>query len=165
VNDPLVHLSRLQGLIEAQRGLVPVEHRPLHAPAVALARDTRQPPQQRPANAMGTLRGTHEQVFEVQARATHKSREVEEKQGETCRLALPLGDQHVDDRMRRFQLAAQVFGARLGLVCQFFVLGKLAHQRGDDGRIGHRGGSDVQHGHYSAMNQRMSLSRSSTKRL
>src|SRR5687767_3171905 len=95
VNDPLFHLARAERLVEPERGLVPVEHGPLHAPAIAFLRDARERPQKRAADAVRTLRGPHEQVFEIQARPRHESREVEEIQGETTGFPIPFRDQHV----------------------------------------------------------------------
>src|SRR5687767_15491843 len=67
VDDPFLHLARAERSVEAERGLVPVENRPLHAAAVARLRDARELAQERAPDAVGALRGSHEQIFEVQA--------------------------------------------------------------------------------------------------
>ena len=129
--------------------------------------DARQRAQQRAADAVAALRGPHEQVFEIQARPADEGREVEEIQRETRRLAVPLGDQHVDHRDSAIRArAGNPPAVALASSQQLLVVGELAHQARDDRRVGARCGSDVQHGRaiYSAMYQRMSLSRSSTKR-
>ena len=61
-----------------------------------------------------------------------EGREVEEVQRETGGLAVPFGDQHVDHRVRRLDLAQEICRGRLGLVQQLLVVGELAHQARDD---------------------------------
>ena len=165
VDDPLLHLPRIERLVEAQRRLVPVEHGPLHATTAALLRDAREGSQQRTTDAMTALRGAHEEIFEIQARPADECRKIEEIQRKTRRFSFPFRDQHVDHRVRRLELAQKIFRRRFRLIEQLFVLRELAHEARDDRRVCPRCGPDVQHGlHYSAMYQCMSLSRSSTKR-
>jgi hypothetical protein len=166
MDDPLLHLPRAQRLVELQRRLVPVEHGPFQPAAAAIARDARQRPQQRTPDAVTAQGGAHEQILEIQPGPADKRREVEEVQRESGGLTVPLGDEHAYHGIFCFELTPEIRRVRLGLVQQLFVIGQFAHQACDGGRVRGRGGSDVQHGPiYSAIYQRMSSVRSSTKRL
>ena len=96
-------------LVETQRGLVPVEHGPLHAAAVAFLR--------RCAPARAAMRGRC-RACAAPGRTNRSSRyrpgpaderrKVEEIQRESRGFAVPFGDQHVDHRVRRFELAQEI---------------------------------------------------------
>jgi hypothetical protein len=49
LDAPFVHADRAHRAVEVDRGLVPVEHRPLEPSATAVERDAREVPQQRGA--------------------------------------------------------------------------------------------------------------------
>ena len=90
---------------------------------------------------------------------------IAEWNGAPCGFAVPLGDQHVDHRVRRLEFAQEIGCRGLGVGQQLFVVGELAHQRRDQRRVRAGCRTDVEHGlRHSAMYQRMSLSRSSVKR-
>src|SRR3989442_8267656 len=61
--DPLAPELRAELPAEADRGRVPVEHRPLHPAAAAPHGDLRERPEERPAGAVAALRGKDEKVL------------------------------------------------------------------------------------------------------
>src|SRR5690349_19663437 len=66
-DPPLRHHCRTEALVEIDRRLVPVEHGPLEARAVALDCERSDPLQQRLADAASPHVLVHEQVFEPDA--------------------------------------------------------------------------------------------------
>src|SRR5438445_7283536 len=82
--DPLAPELRAELPAEADRGRVPVEHRPLHPAAAAPHGDLRERPEERPAGAVAALRGKDEEVLEVERRPAEERgvREVVECQAD-----------------------------------------------------------------------------------
>lgn len=79
VDGPFVHRHGTERLVKVDAGLVPVEADPLQAAAAAFHCDFRQLLQQPFAVPFATMLGTHEEVFQVDARAAHESGEVVKK--------------------------------------------------------------------------------------
>ena len=79
---PFLHGPGAETFVELDRGLVPVEHRPLEASAIALGGDLRQMREQRAPRAAPAPLGTHEQVLEIQAALAEKGRVVVKEQRE-----------------------------------------------------------------------------------
>src|SRR3546814_7987647 len=73
IDDPLALHFGTETLIEADRRLVPIEHRPFETATAARDADLRELREQPLADALAALCRLHEQVFEVQARLDRKS--------------------------------------------------------------------------------------------
>src|SRR3546814_18009291 len=82
---PLVHHLRAETFVEADRGLVPVEHRPFEPCAVACHAELRQMREQRLAEPGAARVGTHEQILEVNAGLALEGRKIGEEERETLR--------------------------------------------------------------------------------
>src|SRR5438552_1149371 len=63
---PRVHRRRAEPFIEPDRRLVPVEHRPLEAPAAPFDRERREMLQQRLAVAAAAMLGNDEEILEIE---------------------------------------------------------------------------------------------------
>jgi hypothetical protein len=67
LHRPLVHRDGVDGLVEANRPLVPVQHPPVEAVVATVEADAREGPQQRGAYSRPASRWPHVQVIEVDA--------------------------------------------------------------------------------------------------
>src|SRR5262249_42002390 len=74
--SPVLEQVRAEPAIEADGGLVPIEHRPFHAAPAALERETSQMLEQLTANPAIAILVAYEQVFEIQPRTAQKGRVV-----------------------------------------------------------------------------------------
>src|SRR5687767_11323946 len=83
IDGPFRHRGRAERLIQPDRRLVPVEHRPLESAVVALDRDPRECREQRTANAATTRGRPHEQILEIEARPCEERRVALEEQRES----------------------------------------------------------------------------------
>src|SRR2546427_6719758 len=75
VRGPLIERDGSQAPVEPDRGLVPVEHRPLEPRASALESRARQPCEQALADAEPARFGSHVEVLEVDAGLADEGRE------------------------------------------------------------------------------------------
>src|SRR5205814_3844737 len=78
---PLIQRLRPEAPVESDRGLVPVQDRPFHAPAVALDRHLREIDEQRAADAAAAPLGYDEEILEIQAAPAQKRRMVVKPHG------------------------------------------------------------------------------------
>ena len=88
MDRPFVHGVRTNPAVHAERQLVPIEHRPLHAPVAAIDGDPGQVHQQPAAEPVAAPLRKHEEVFEVQAGPTEECREALEEEREADGFAL-----------------------------------------------------------------------------
>src|SRR5687767_6847724 len=107
VDLPLVHRHGAELSVEADGRLVPVEHGPLEAGAVALARQTREVREQPAAHAAPAHLRPDVEVFEVEAAQSRPRREVVEEERHPGRLAADVGDAPLGDTARAEQRLAQ----------------------------------------------------------
>ena len=85
--------------IEVDGALVPVEHRPLHAPAVSFLGKDRQLSEHGRSDSRPAVGGLDVDVFEVEPLATEKGRVVVEEHGGADSRALDFGDQGLGSRL------------------------------------------------------------------
>src|SRR2546427_3177237 len=144
--DPLAPELRAELLVEADRGRVPVEHRPLHPAAAAPHGDLRERPEERPAGAVAALRGQDEKVLEVERRRAEERgvREVVECQAEG--RATPAADERLEVAPSAEAVTADPPGGRLHPVGEPLVLGEAADQPEDRGRVARRSVADRERG-------------------
>src|SRR6185437_3881490 len=83
-DPPVREHARAERLVEADRRLVPVEHRPLKAPAAPVARDDGELREKLAPEAAAAVCGAYEDILEPQARSAEEGRVSMKKQGETC---------------------------------------------------------------------------------
>ena len=144
---PLLHHARAHALVEAQRRLVPIEHRPLHAPASALNSKPGEVNQQPLSDAAPAPFRLDEQILEIETWPSEKRREVVEEQREP-------GDGRVDVREDHFgggtlaeePLPQSVF-RRDDLVRQALVFAEPANQLQDDWHVVRTSRDDLDAGH------------------
>ena len=117
-----------QGPVEADRGLVPVEHRPLQPAAAALDGQPGQHGQQRLADPPAAVLGLDEDVFEVEPRLAAERRERREPECEADRLAVHLGDRRLGRGPGAEEVPAEVVGRGLRVLFQLLVDRQLADQ-------------------------------------
>jgi len=138
-----VDAHRAHALVELDRALVPIEHRPFHAGTAALDGEPRQVPEQRFTDPVPAVLGTHEQVFEIESRASLERRVVVEEQREPDRASVHAGQHALRHGFRAEQgLVHQRLG-RHHFVQQLLVLGELADQGEDHPDIADRRGTDL----------------------
>jgi len=123
-----VDADSAHALIELDRALVPVEHRPFHPRTATLQGEPRQVPEQRFADALATVFGAHEQVLEIQARAAHEGRVVVEKEGEPHRLLAEAGKHALGDGFLTEERLSYQRRGRHDFVQKLLVLGQLVDQ-------------------------------------
>src|SRR5262245_53640247 len=128
--------------IKAERLFVPVEHRPLHPPAAAPPRDPRQLAEERTAGAVSALFREHEEIFQVERRATHERRVREEIEGEPDGLATPTADDRFEVAAPAKAVAPDLACCRDRLVGQALVLGEPADQLEDHRNVASRAAAD-----------------------
>src|SRR5688500_162116 len=96
---PFVHCGRPHPLVERDRRLVPVEHRPLEASPTPLNRYTREVFEHVAADAESARARAHVNIFEVHTGSAEKRRERRKEQRVPNRLVIFAGDNRLDDRM------------------------------------------------------------------
>src|SRR5699024_6778701 len=87
---PACHRPGTQAAIEINRRLIPVEHAPLHAPVITLARNAGQVQQQGLANTLAAFGLAHVDVFKIKPGAPDKSGKVAEEKRKAGSLTIPL---------------------------------------------------------------------------
>jgi hypothetical protein len=141
-DGPLVHGPRAERAVEADGGLVPVQHPPFQPPAAALARQPGQVPQQRAPRAAPARLRADVQVLQVDPGLRQERRIVVEEERETQRLVRILRDHHLRRRPCAEQRLAQPVLRRDHLVQQPLVLRQLADEAQDERHVVRRGGAD-----------------------
>src|SRR5580698_4810638 len=81
-------------LVKAHGARVPVEHRPLEAPAAAITRLPLDGLQQSTADARSAKRRTNKKVLQIYPGLAQKGRIVEKIKSEACHLCIDLSQQH-----------------------------------------------------------------------
>src|SRR5262249_6809504 len=132
---PLGHELRAERLVEADRGLVPVEHAPLQAPAAAFDRELREASEQRLADAVPALGRLDEEILEIEAGLAEERRESREEEREADRASVARRDERFARAARAEEgLVQQRLGPRRH-VLELFVHGELADEAQDLPRV------------------------------
>src|SRR2546427_379668 len=142
--DPLLPEAGAQPPVEADRRRVPVEHRPLHAPAATAHGDPREGPQQRAAGAGAARLGQHEEIFQVEGRLAQERRVGEEVEGQADGAAVAPADQRVEVRAPAEPVAADGGGGDDALALELLVAREAADQLADDGCVARGAAADAQ---------------------
>src|SRR5580704_16595081 len=145
---PFVEGARAEGLVEADGGLVPAEHRPLEAPAAALERDPRDGPQKVSAVAASPIAGQDEKILEVHPGSGEERRVVvkEEREPDDAPAAGPvvLGDERLAVAAVAEEVFAQLLVRSHVRVLQPFVARELVDESVQGGHV--RGQTRANHG-------------------
>src|SRR5687768_1398995 len=139
IHGPVAHRPGAQALVEADGGFVPVEHPPLETTALALDRQLRQAPHERPPNAAAAMRREDEQILEVETALAEEGRVVVKEEREPRRVTANLGDQDLRGRPLAEQRDAQVHLCCHGFIRQPLVFGEPADEGENEREIGDRG--------------------------
>src|SRR5207247_2545704 len=83
---PVAEQLRAEAAVEAEGGLVPIEHGPLHPAPTTRDREPGQMREQQSADALAALILAHVQVLQVESRAAEERGEVREEQREADRI-------------------------------------------------------------------------------
>src|SRR5437667_8390644 len=142
VHRPLGVRFGAELLVEADRVDVPVEHRPLHAAAVALHGDLREVDEQRSAESLAAVGLEHIEVLEVEPGLGEESRVVVKEEREPDRRAVLFGEQCLCIWTRSEHADAQLVLGHRDLVLELFVLGQRADERRHGRHIVRRCGPD-----------------------
>src|SRR5688572_29973785 len=89
-------------------------------------------PQQRLADSLAAMLGLHEDVFQIDAVAAAKRREVQEPQRETDRSAVPFGKIAKDARLPGEERVRNHRGRRIDIGAQALIVGERANEREHD---------------------------------
>lgn len=141
-DSPIGQYSRAHCFIELDRGLIPIEHAPFEATALALHCNVCEMDEERFSIAFATMLGPDEQIFQVEPFATEKRGKVMKVKREADR-GIPLARNHA----LRARLRTKQFAIKIGFVAdhqmfEFFVHGKRTNEFNDRGEIVARGGQD-----------------------
>src|SRR4051812_49167667 len=158
VHGPLVVRRRAQPLVEADRVLVPVEHRPLEPAAVALDGDLCQLLQEVAADADATVFRLDEQVLEVDAGLGEERREVVKEQREPDRLAVELCDQGLGVGPLAEERVAQLLLVGDHHVLELLVLRERLDEVDDQRHVRAFGEADLD-GHFFGLSRRRKTKR------
>ena len=112
--------------IKLDRRLIPIEHRPLHAPALALASNLREANKKSAAVAFATNLWPNEKILEIKPAPPHPGREVVEEKRKANRLAAFLAKQNLRGGMQAEKTFAQLILGRHHFVRCAFVLRQFA---------------------------------------
>ena len=142
-HGPFVHRRRAEAAVEADRGRVPVEHRPFEPGAASFHRESRPDAPAAPCPARPRARrGARTGLRDIAPACRGKSRNC----GRTARNPAPC---HLPRRSRPQRTDAARTGARPApprrihtASVELFVNGKLADQLRDQRQVGGRGGAD-----------------------
>src|SRR5690606_10532248 len=114
--------------IEADRGRVPVEHRPFEPRAITLDAKLGEMRKQRLAEPRAARFGADEQILEIEAGASLEGREIVEEERETLRFAADLADQNLGIGARAEEFFAELRFVEADLVRELFIGGEVADE-------------------------------------
>jgi len=131
LHAPLIHAPRADLAVEGDRGLVPVQHLPLHAHPATRDADGGAVPEEGLADALAAMRGLDEDILDIQPMPAGEGAEVREPDALAHRPALDLG-QHAEHRGVRAEEGGAEIGLRPhGLVQQLLILRECLDQPED----------------------------------
>jgi len=133
--DPVPAQPRAEGFVEVNRRGVPVQHRPLHAPASPADGDARQGREQGAAGAPTALVGQHEEILEVERRAGQERGVGEEIEREADGRAVALADERVEVAPWAEAVTTDATKARLAFAGQPLVLREPPDEAKDGGDV------------------------------
>ena len=142
---PLAHAARAERFVEVDRGLVPVEHAPLHPAAAPLVGEAGEVQEQRLAQTAATKLGLHKQILQVEARPGEESGIVEEINRKACGYAGAVSQDAMCRRGvagGREKRAGEFRLVGLDLVRKLFVRGESPDEIEDQGDISGLGRPD-----------------------
>src|ERR1700677_271556 len=143
-NPPISQQLCALRLKEIDRGLVPVEHRPLQPRPSLREAALGQFLQQRAAYAAPPMRGSNEKILEIKAAASPERREIQEPEGEADRVAVPF--RYVAERLGLAGEQGVVDRGLIGcdLVGQPLVSRQFPHEVEDEPSFAGPRGTDLQ---------------------
>jgi hypothetical protein len=144
-DSPLVEHVGSHLFVEVDGGLVPVEDVPLEA-VTALEGDGGETGEEGLGYASASEFGADEEVFEVDAGVAAPGGVEGEVEGHSCRDAVPLGNQALEDGARAEAVAEEVGFGGDGGFRGALVFGEFADEGEHFGSVGGGGFSDSEHG-------------------
>ena len=125
---PLIEELGAHGAVKLDGGGVPVEDLPLEAEAVVFKGDGGYLAEQGLADALAAKGRLDEDVFEVDSGAAHPGGVIEEKEGKTGGMAVVLGDEAAEERLRAKTIPEQTFRSSLDRVRGALIRGQGADE-------------------------------------
>lgn len=146
---PILHRDGAEFLVEIDRGLIPVEHGPLHASATTRVGDGGEVEQQGATVTGAAIIRANEEIFEIETGFGEEGGEVEKIEGEADGLRIGEGEHAMRGggvAVGREKLCGQRRFGGGDFVGEAFVDGEFADQLENERNVGGAGRTDLQGG-------------------
>ena len=141
---PFVHGLGAEGAVEVEAWGVPFEAGPFDPSPVVLDGELCESSEEGLAESAMTIGCADIEVFEIDAGACEPGGEVVEPEGDACRDAVGLGDEHLGGRLVE-EMSAEEFLGGMILFGGLLVFGKLMDAESDEGNVVRNGKADGVH--------------------